>query len=74
MRTDDDIAIGATIRRARVAVQLRQEDLARVVGCSRELVSMWETGRCRPSHEQLQKIQSALLHARPAQARARVTA
>ena len=52
----------AEIKRMRVEARLRQSDVASALGCSRELVSMWETGRCRPSSERLRRV---LRDARP---------
>ena len=48
-------ALGAQLRRIREAAGLRQEDLARELGCSRPSVVAYEQGRGRPK--------LALLHA-----------
>lgn len=53
-------SFGNTLRAYRILRGMRQEDLARRVGCSRQMVSLWETGHSLPSPAMLTKLCRAL--------------
>jgi DNA-binding XRE family transcriptional regulator len=52
------------LRAARLALRRRQEDLARLIGVSQSVISAYERGLCRPSHENVMKL-AADLRCRP---------
>lgn len=48
------------IREARLRAGLRQADLAQAVGVTKQVVSLWETGKSAPSLSNWARIASAL--------------
>ena len=49
-------ALGEKIRQARQAKNLRQTDLAKLVGVSAQSISAFESGRIPPAREYIEKI------------------
>lgn len=49
-----------TLRELRLSKNIKQTDLARVIGKTSALVSLWEKGECSPRSKDLQKIADAL--------------
>jgi type I restriction enzyme M protein len=58
--TQDNEGLGPAIRRARLREGLTQADVAEEVGVSQAQVSTWETGRHKPSDEQLARLKRLL--------------
>ena len=48
------------IKQCREAAGMYQEDLGRILGVTRQTVSMWETGKAWPSANMLPRIARAL--------------
>ncbi len=48
------------IRRYRIAHQLRQEDVATRIGCSRDAVSKWVRGQCLPQGPKILRLARVL--------------
>ena len=53
-------AMGARLQQAREAWGLRQEDIARIAGVSRQAVAGWETGNYEPGFMRLSRIANNL--------------
>lgn len=49
-------SFASTLKAYRVLRGMRQEDLARRLGCSRQMVSLWESGHSLPSPPMLTKL------------------
>lgn len=49
-----------TIKKRREELGLTQNDIAEYMGCSRNTIYRWETGKQNPSYEDLQKLSSLL--------------
>lgn len=49
------------IRVLRKAKKLSQDELAAIIGVSREQISRWETGSNKPTSENIEKLKAALL-------------
>lgn len=52
--------VGANLRAAREAVGLSQEDLSRILGIDRRVISRWERGQTEPGYYWLSRIATEL--------------
>lgn len=52
----DRAILGANLRTAREARTLTQENVAALLGTSKQLISHWETGRCMITLPHLMKV------------------
>ena len=59
-QSKDKNVIGAFIKTFRKGQHMKQEKLAELVGCSKSSVSAWETGRQRPSLQNMISVMKVL--------------
>ena len=53
-------SIGENVRTVRRRLNLSQEELAASVGCTRQTVINWETGKARPSRYGIARLAKSL--------------
>lgn len=55
-KSDSAVTVGGRLRRARQAAKLSQEDAAKALGGTRQMVAAWESGRTQPRASRLQQL------------------
>lgn len=52
--------LGYRIKQARSRIGMTTEQVASIIGVTRSAVSLWETNRTKPSHDNLKALAKAL--------------